>query len=310
MAKRLISAIFASLLILVILQTVLVSLSSGEVYHSGQNLDFQLSATSLPQTAGRAQLAATYYLNVSSVGNFNSTVTLQITGGLPADTETSFAPSSVTPAPGRPAFSVLTITTTAGTPTGTYNITITGSSTTPHIVHSVMVTLIVVPSTHDFVLSTSQLDTPLVIDRGQCRNVIISVHAIASFNSSVSIFLSQTPPPDLTAQFSPDIVVPPMGGGADSNLQICVGPQANLGKYSMTIMANANDAGGTLSHSVDIVLAISPPPIASPYASVAILLVMLFGGIALAVAVVVIYLAFPNRSQTSFLDSNKNEGCA
>jgi hypothetical protein len=143
MAKRPVTAILATLLILVILQTVLVSVSSGEVYQPGQNLDFQLTATPL-RAAVFPGGTMTYRVDVTSLGNFNSTVTVQITGGLPPGTQESFTPSSVAPAPGRPAVSVLTVATTATTPTGIYNITIMGSSTVPYIVHSIIVTLPVV----------------------------------------------------------------------------------------------------------------------------------------------------------------------
>ena len=193
---------------------------------------------------------------MTSIGNFSSTVTFTLSRGLPIDSIGMITPNPVTPAPGLPAVSELTIMTTAGTPTGTYNITIVGSSTTPYIIHSAVLSLVVVPSTHDFVLSTSQESTPLIVGQGQCSDVVVSVQAIGSFNSSISLFLSSTPPSDLTAQIYPKSVAPPMGGNADSNLRICVGPQANPAKYSMTIIANANDPGGTLVHSTDIILEI------------------------------------------------------
>lgn len=225
------------------------------MYQSGQNLDFQLSATPLLVTVFRGQ-TITYRVDVTSVGNFSSTVTVHIAGGLPPGTQGSITPSSVAPAAGRPAVAVLTVATTAGTPTGTYNITITGSSTGPYIVHSIIVTLTVVPSTGDFILSTSQEGSPLIVGQGQCRNVTVSVVALASFNSNVSLFSSLSSP-SLTAEFSPNIVTPPLGGRADSNLQICVGPQAYLGKYNLTIIAFANTQGGTDSHWVTIVLIVS-----------------------------------------------------
>jgi hypothetical protein len=220
--------------------------------------DFLLSATPVQETVVRGLIPATYNVNVSSP--LNSTVTIGIGGGLPPNSKASFAPSSVSPAPGRPASSVLTIATTSSTPFGIYNITITGSSTNPHIVHSIIVTLEVLPSIGTFGLSTGQEGVPLIIHQGQCRNALVSVQAFGSFSSSVSLFVSPTLPYYLTAQFSPDIVTPQLGGKADSNLQICAGPQADLGESNVTIIAYANTQAGTISQSASVVFVISNVP--------------------------------------------------
>ncbi len=273
----------------------IVSLLDRGVYQSGPNLDFQLSVTPLEATAFRGQSLAEYHVTVTSVGNFSSTVTFRLSRGLPTDGIGMISHNPVTPAPGLPAVSELTIMTTAGTPIGTYNITLEGSSSNPSITHSITLTLTVVPSTHDFTLNTSQGNTSLTVDLGQCRNTTVSVHALGSFNSTVSIFLAQTPPPYLTAQFTPNIITPPMGGVADSNLQICVGPQANPGNYNVTVMANANDPGGTISHSVNILLIVSQPPSSRPHSSIALAIAMWLGAAALVIVAVAIYLAFPSR---------------
>src|SRR5439155_2361136 len=62
---------------------------------------------------------------VSSLGAFNATVTLSCSG-LPAGTNCQFQPSlSVVPIGGNPVAVILTISTSAGTPAGTSQVTVT-----------------------------------------------------------------------------------------------------------------------------------------------------------------------------------------
>ncbi|MDE3178757.1 MAG: choice-of-anchor D domain-containing protein, partial [Acidobacteriota bacterium] len=56
---------------------------------------------------------ATYTISVSSVNGFNQAVALSCASGLPSGSKCSFSPATVTPGPGSPQTSALTITTTA-----------------------------------------------------------------------------------------------------------------------------------------------------------------------------------------------------
>ncbi|MGH9354458.1 MAG: hypothetical protein ACRD2G_20195, partial [Terriglobia bacterium] len=73
---------------------------------------FSLSATPAVTNIVAGQ-TGTYTVTVSSVNGFNLPVALSCSNGLPANASCSFSPATVTPGPGLPQTSTLTITTTA-----------------------------------------------------------------------------------------------------------------------------------------------------------------------------------------------------
>ena len=113
----------------------------GDKFVHGPQLDFLLSGTPPSQTVKQGGVA-TYSLSVTSVGSFSAPVTLQVSG-LPPGSTASVSPNPVTPALGGTVTSTLTIPTSLGTPIGTYNLTITGTSTLPLITRSITLQLVV-----------------------------------------------------------------------------------------------------------------------------------------------------------------------
>ncbi len=85
---------------------------------------FTLNATP-PEVAVCAGTPATYNVNVGSVADFDSPVTLAATGN-PTPTTTAFSPN---PVPTLPGSSTLTIANTAGAAAGSYPIAINGTAT-------------------------------------------------------------------------------------------------------------------------------------------------------------------------------------
>ncbi|HEV2500148.1 MAG TPA: SBBP repeat-containing protein [Terriglobia bacterium] len=75
---------------------------------------FSLSATPALTDIVAGQ-SSTYTVTVSSVNGFNLPISLSCSNGLPANASCSFTPATVTPGPGSPQTSTLTITTTAHT---------------------------------------------------------------------------------------------------------------------------------------------------------------------------------------------------
>jgi hypothetical protein len=98
---------------------------------SGTGIDFSLSGSPSSATINAGQIAS-YTVTVSSLGSaFNSSIALSCSG-LPALSSCSFSPAAVTPG-STSVQSTLQVSTTkrrsqTGTPAGTYNMTITGSS--------------------------------------------------------------------------------------------------------------------------------------------------------------------------------------
>lgn len=120
--------------------TLNLSATAGSITHTQQATliingaaDFSVSASPAVQnvTAGNG---TSYTINLNETGDFVSPVTLSVTG-LPAGASASFNPASATPA----ASSILTITTSASTPNGTYNLTVQGASGS--ITHTTSITL-------------------------------------------------------------------------------------------------------------------------------------------------------------------------
>jgi hypothetical protein len=104
--------------------------------------DFGISASpsSVSVTQGGS---GTSTITVNSLNGFSSAVALSASG-VPSGVTASFSPSSVTPPSGGSASSTLTFTASAGATTGTFPVTVTGTSGS--LVHSTSVSLTVNPS--------------------------------------------------------------------------------------------------------------------------------------------------------------------
>ena len=100
---------------------------------NGSGADFSLVATPLSATVGQGGGGATYTITEKAVTG-SPTVALQITGGVPVGANATVNPASITGS----GFFTLTITTTGGTPAGTYPILITGSDSTSSLTISVV----------------------------------------------------------------------------------------------------------------------------------------------------------------------------
>src|SRR5262245_26945891 len=101
--------------------------------------NFSISATPATQTDAN-RTGTTYSATVTPSGGFAGTVTFSV-AGLPANTSASFAPPTVSASPWS---SVMTVTPTASTPSGSFPLTITGTSGSgpSALVHSTNVTYI------------------------------------------------------------------------------------------------------------------------------------------------------------------------
>ncbi len=112
------------------------------VYNGSQsapNPDFTLSASPASQTVTQGG-STSYTATVTSVNGFSAATTLSVSG-LPSGATASFAPNPVTPPAGGSAASTLSVSTSAGTPAGSYPLTLTGTSGA--LSHPTSVTLVV-----------------------------------------------------------------------------------------------------------------------------------------------------------------------
>jgi aminopeptidase S len=126
---------------------------------------------------------------VTSLNGFASATTLSVSG-LPAGAGGSFAPNPVTPPAGGSAGSTLSVTTSASTPSGTYPLTITGTSGA--LARTTGVTLVVQPPGGNQVL-TYATSPGLAIPDNNATGVTSTITVPVSMTiTSVSVNVSLT----------------------------------------------------------------------------------------------------------------------
>ncbi len=199
--------------------------------------DFSISASPTSLTLNPGQ-SGTSTVTVTSLNGFNSSVGLSVTG-CPANATCTFNPTSVTPPSGGSAGSILTIATTASTPSGTYSLTVTGTG--PNGTHTATIT-VNVPADFTISLSSSSLTVP----RGSSKSVTVSLAAVNG-SSSVSLTVSGLPS-RTSASFTPN----PVATSGSSTLTISVNRRAAVGNYTVTVTGT----NGTYAHSATLLLTI------------------------------------------------------
>src|SRR5262249_27323093 len=135
--------------------------------------DFGVAASPTSQTVSPGS-PTTYNITVTPSGGFSGSGSLSASG-LPAGAAASCPPNPTTRA------STMSVSTSASTPTGTYPVTITGTSGT--LAHNTTVTLVV--SQPDFSLSAtpaSQTVTP-----GASTTYTVAVTPAAGFTGAVTL---------------------------------------------------------------------------------------------------------------------------
>ena len=230
----------------------------GNKFVEGITPDFSLTASPSTVTVQQTQTAS-YQVTVTSLSSFAGTVSLQVSG-LPTGAQAVFTPSaSVSLSQGQSATESLNILTTQASPVGSYNLTITGSSPTPLLTHSVGVDLVISgPPPADFGLTVSP--SRLSVSRGQCGNFTIAVTSMNGFDSAVTMSVGGLPS-DVTGRFYPsNSLTPAAGGTANGVLSVCPAPSATPGNYTIVITGMS----GTLVHTASAVLGIPSPPPSPP----------------------------------------------
>jgi uncharacterized membrane protein len=204
--------------------------------------DFTVTATPTSSSVTQGN-SAQYTVNVTASGGFNGTVNLSSTGQ-PSGSTVSFNPSTVTGS----GSSMLTISTTATTATGSYPISITATSGA--LSHSVGVTL-VVNRPPDFTVTATP--TSSSVTQGSSATYTVNVAASGGFNGTVNLS-STGQPSGSTVSFNPGTVT----GSGSSTLTVSTTSTTTTGSYPISIKATS----GALSHSTGVTLVVnsSTPP--------------------------------------------------
>src|SRR5258706_4351180 len=152
--------------------------------------NFSLSAS--PASQSVVQGASTSYtVTITPSGGFTGSVTLSASG-LPAGAAASFAPNPAT------STSTMSVTTSSTTPTGSYPLTITGTSGT--LSHTASVTLIVTAAaTPNFTLSASP--SSQTVTQGASTSYTVTITPSGGFTGSVT-FSASGLPAGATASFT------------------------------------------------------------------------------------------------------------
>ena len=201
--------------------------------------DFSFSATPASRSVTEGT-GTTYTASVTPLGGFSGTVNLTVSG-LPTGATASFSPTSLTS-----GSSTLTVNTVASTPTGTFQLTITGTSGV--LTHSALVSLTVtVPPTPDFSLSATPSSRS--VTQGAGTTYSATVTPSGGFNSSVGLSVSGLPS-GATASFNPT----PLTSGS-STLTVTTSATTPAGKYQLTITG----AGGGITHTAMVSLTVTAP---------------------------------------------------
>jgi len=204
--------------------------------------DFTLDVTPQSQAASPGQ-SVIYVVTVSSQNNFNSPVVLSLSG-YPAGVTASFNPVSVTPPKNGAQTSVLTLTLASSVVQGSYTLNVMGAG--GGLTHSKQIVLTVGVGS-DFSLSAEP--STLSVTVGSGGSATIRVTSINSFNSQVSLQLSNVPS-GVSASLNPVLVIPQANSFAISVLTINVPAGAAGGTYTLLVTGTS----GSLSRATTLTL--------------------------------------------------------
>jgi hypothetical protein len=198
---------------------------------------FSLGATPSSRTVSQGQ-STTFDVTVTGQNGYTGAGAYWLSG-LPANTSASFSPTSYS---GGSGASTLTINTTAGTPTGSFQVTISAGDSSGSPTQSTIVTLTVnTAPVPDFTLGVSPASR--TIKRGKSSTYAVTVTPSGGFNETVAFSVSGCPA-NTSCTFSPSSV----NGGGSSTLNVLTTNSSPRGTFTLTITGTS--ASKTRSTSV------------------------------------------------------------
>ncbi len=208
--------------------------------------DFSLSSSPGSATVTQGN-AASYTIAVSPSGGYTGTVNLT-TGSLPTGVTASYNPSAVTTTGGSVVSSTLTLTTASNAPTGTYNITVTGTDSTGSPTHSIQVGLTIQQVTSsDFTISATPSISAAQPGSSTTYTVTIAGSATGPFNGTVNLSVGGVPS-RTSASFNTTSIT----GSGSATLTVSPHHNAQNGSFTLTITGTS----GSLSHVATVTFVI------------------------------------------------------
>ena len=201
---------------------------------------FSLSAAP-PSRTVVAGSSAGYTITVATSDGSSGAVTLGVTG-LPSGATATFTPALVNGA----GSSALAVTTTGGTPPGTYAFSVRGTSAS--VIQAVAASLTVTAPPNFSVAATPASQT---IAQGSAASYTVTAAASGGFTGAVAWDVTGLPS-GATATFTPALV----NGSGSSALAVTTSGSTPAGAYSLGITGS----GAGLTHSASAVLTVSSLP--------------------------------------------------
>jgi hypothetical protein len=195
--------------------------------------DFTITAS--PANPSTKQgLSATPQVTIAALNGFTGSVALSITSPLPAGLTASFSPASIT----NSGSSVLTLTPN-GTPAGTYNVAVTGTSGV--LSHSANLTLTVTLG-GSIAITANPTTVSVSASKKPSGSTTITVTSSNGFAGNVALSASGLPGGG-TASFSPTTVSVSPGHPGTATLTLSVSSNTKNGNNNITVTGNSG-AGG------------------------------------------------------------------
>ncbi|MGQ9639274.1 MAG: COG1470 family protein [Candidatus Bathyarchaeia archaeon] len=209
--------------------------------------NFTVTVTPSSRTVAQDS-STTFTVTGTSSDEYSAPMTLSVSG-LPAGVDYEFTPPSVMLQPASSNSSTLRLNVSLTAPTGTYPVTITGTSGTQS--QSVTVTLNIVAKP-DFLLTVTPISA--TVRNGSSTTFTLTVISINSFSSPVALTVNIPAATQATGSITPSSVTPPAGGSATATLTVTTFATAPAGSGTITVTGTS----GVLTHTATATLTISP----------------------------------------------------
>jgi hypothetical protein len=218
---------------------------SFKIVHSVPDFSISPNPSSLAVFAGSSGTAME---NLVSLNGFSGTVSLSFSA--PPQLSASVAPTSVALSSGGFGSATLTVQVPGSTPTGNYNVNVTGQSGLLSHIASLMVN--VSPPPPDF--TTSANPASLSLNAGQSPTSTISVQSLNGFVGTVLLFASVSPPGwGAAVKLDSTSINLNSGQSAHTNLHFNTNSNTLPGKYQVTVVSTS----GALYHVVYLTALVS-----------------------------------------------------
>ncbi len=197
---------------------------------------FALSATPSSQTVSPGSNTS-YSVSTSAIHGFTGAISLSVSG-LPTNATGTFSPTPVNVG----SSSTLTITTASNTPTGSFTLTIIGTSGS--LTSTTSVTLNV---TGPASFALSAMPSSQAVNAGGGTSYSVSTSAVNGFTGSISLSVSGLPA-NAIGTFNPSSV----SVGSSSTLTIITASNTPTGSSTLTIKGTSNSLTNTTTATLNV----------------------------------------------------------